>query len=75
MFYCDYDYGASGPAKYFCDVNNTYYSSLKTCYNSCGFTINNNLVHMSMVDMTFIFALWAVLLSIAFFMAFHISHD
>jgi hypothetical protein len=86
MNYCEYDYGAvikdsssnkvnSNGKYYFCDINENYYQTLKDCYDNCIFKVGNNSVHLSMVDMTFIFAVFGVLLGIAFFMAFHISHD
>ena len=73
--YCEYDYGQNDVKKYYCDVNDSYYSSLQECNNNCGFRIDGQLVHLSMVDMTFIFAVWAALISAAIFFAFHISHD
>lgn len=81
--YCQYDYGLAyansnnnnNGKYYFCDIDENYYQTLKDCYDNCVFKVANSSVHLSMVDMTFLFALWAVLLGSAFFMAFHISHD
>ncbi len=80
MNYCIYDNGSTDLRKYFCDFNGEYYLSYKECYNNCGltFTYNNGnsvLIHMSNVEFTFLMGLWAILLSVALFFAFHISHD
>jgi hypothetical protein len=80
MNYCIYDYGASGDNKYFCDFNSQYYASFKDCYNACGLSFPNGdnssvLIHISNVDFTFLIGFWAVLFSVALFIAFHLSHD
>ncbi|GEM_PF-6832253 len=72
MNYCIYD---NGYQKYFCDFQNKHYESYQECYNSCGLTYNDNIIHISNVDLTFVLAIWAVLLSSLLFYAFHISHD
>jgi len=80
MNYCVRDVNPTNLTQmFFCDFNNQYYSTYKDCYNDCGLTFptggNNVLVHISNVDFTFLMGIWAVLLSVAFFFAFHISHD
>lgn len=72
MNYCIYDVGNG---KYFCDINNNLYTSYQDCYSNCGVSLNDKLIHISNVDLTFIFGIWAVLLAIGFFIAFHLSHD
>jgi hypothetical protein len=72
MTYCPYDYGQN---QYFCDIDGKYYGAYKDCFNSCVFKINDVSVHMSAIDMTFLFAFWGMLLGVLFFFAFHISHD
>ncbi|MBX0311480.1 MAG: hypothetical protein JHC31_06840 [Sulfurihydrogenibium sp.] len=80
MNYCVYDVGSSDNNKYFCDFDNKYYASYQDCYNHCGLTFptgdnNSVLIHISNVDFTFLIGLWAILLAIGLFFAFHISHD
>jgi hypothetical protein len=75
MEYCQYDYSAPGANKYFCDITGSYFKTAKDCFDNCVFKINGVSVHLSLVDMTFLFGLWAILLSVAFFVAFHLSHD
>lgn len=80
MNFCIYDYGADGDNKYFCDFSEKYYQSYKDCYDNCGLTFPNGdnnsvLIHISNVDFTFIVGIWAVLLAVSLFWAFHLSHD
>jgi len=80
MNYCVYDAGVLDVGKrYFCDFTNKYYSTYQECYNNCGLTFSKNggsvLIHISNVEFTFLLGIWAVLLAVAFFIAFHISHD
>jgi hypothetical protein len=60
---------------YYCDFNNTYYQTYQQCYQSCGLKFGNHLIHISDVDFTFIVGIWAVLLAVSLFFAFHLSHD
>lgn len=79
MNYCIYDYGAEGNDKYFCDFDEKYYSSYKDCYDKCGLTLSDGnkdvLIHISNIDFVFVVGIWAVLLAIALFVGFHLSHD
>lgn len=81
MNYCNYDVGSnSGNSKnnnsgYFCDFTEKYYQSYKDCYDNCGLTFDKNIIHISNVDFTFIIGIWAVLLAVSLFWAFHLSHD
>jgi hypothetical protein len=74
MNYCQFDISNS---KYYCDFNNSYYDSLQNCYTNCGLIDGNGNVvaHISLVDLTFVFSIWGVLLAVALLFAFYLSHD
>jgi hypothetical protein len=76
MNYCNLDVSNN---QYFCDFTEKYYTSYKDCYDACGLNFkdgdNNVIIHISNVDFIFIVGIWAVLLSVSLFWAFHLSHD
>jgi len=54
MNYCVQESLSPLVVRYYCDWNDSYYTTYQSCYNECGIYLGDTLLRISQVDFTFI---------------------